>query len=719
MANVEDFVVAANGNIDEPYITSANFAEFFSSTIARLDDVLPAWWSRARDVRMSRLWREITPLSILMFPAQTKIASMPMRVVAVDPNIESHNRMADELTRQFIALSQFGEGFAAAMESFAQDYFGTDNGGHLEVVADGPKSEPIVGRPLGVRHLDSLRVDRMSDPIHPIRVIRSGQEPESYHYTRVISFAQMRSAREEMNGVGFCAVSRTIALAQKYQDYINYVRGKMGGRPFKRLLVAKNMSGRELMKAIAASVAIQQEIGGLETESIALGGPELEVSAVDLTNFEQLSEEEATFNTMALMALAWGLEFNEAFPMAGSKASEEVALQRSRGRLPALFISKFEKLASLKLVPSFLRVELDYVDDYLDQQRAIIADIRERSLQRAVEAGILTPQAARDRLYQDRYISETALLTMALQDGVLPDGTPAMRAFFDANYDDILMIDRMLLMGDGEPEEARRAIQMNTLYIYNLFPQTTSPAKHNRYRIALRALQDLQTIYDRPATVTTPPQETSSQQPASEPTEPEDSEPVQQEGEGEDTNQDAEREEVKSRRFRKDVALAERHRRDVREKVLALLMLRGAMRDEDLMTTVESAMVTAALLALGAERLADEYRSPIDVEMLLLDSSLATIRARSLRGKSMEPTADRIANRVMSIYWGTLVHAGVMDEATWTLGATQEHCEHCAYYAGLGAQPASFWKQVAEREGHWPGSPALACSGVNCDCQFT
>ena len=112
--------------------------------------------------------------------------------------------------------------------------------------------------------------------------------------------------------------------------------------------------------------------------------------------------------------------------------------------MPSFFVSHFSKLATVKLVPSYLKVEVDFVDDYLDQQREIIADIRARNLFRLVESGVINQETARARLYQDQYISETARLDMALAQGLLPDGTPAIRVLMDREFDDIILIDRTI-----------------------------------------------------------------------------------------------------------------------------------------------------------------------------------------------------------------------------------------------------------------------------------
>lgn len=722
MTTVEEFAQIA----DSPYRvgTTAEFGEFaiHASTMLSFDSRLPPWWSPKRDQAMTAEWKQNAILSALMFPAQTKIASMPVRVVPVDPNIQSHQRQARELTEQFHALSEFGEGLQEMMVRVAEDYFAADNGGFIEVVADGPKDTPIIGTPLGMRHLDTMHVTRMSDPLMPIKY-RQGSKSVPFHHSRVMAITQMRSARREKNGVGFCAVSRTIELAAKYQDAINYVRGKMGGRAFKRLLVGKNITGRELINAIAVSTALQQGISGWAVDSIAVGGPELEVNAVDLANFAEFDEQSITYTTMALMALAWGLEFNEAFPMPGSKASEEVALQRSRGRLPAFFVSRFSRLATAKLVPSYLKVEIDFVDDYLDQQREIIADIRARNLQRMVDAGVLTIGAARARLYQDQYISDSSYLTMCLSEGKLPDGTPAIRVLLDPEYGDIILINPLYIVGNADPAMVQSDVRHNIAYIYSLYPQTTAAARHARYQIAIRALQDLAAMYQTPVMLPVPPApgDTGSQEDVAAPAE----EPESEDTGGQPREEPTGQRESKSI-FQKANDAFEQYIDSFRQDIYDALARSGGPDDDELTDKMERAMTVAALLALGLGdseegELGPEEKEVIDREMALVGAAMAGIIARANAGTDMNPTADRMSNQIWRVYWDVWVHAGVTEaqkEYSWKLGATEKHCEHCLQYSQMGARPASFWKELATTQGHYPRSGALACTGIYCDCSY-
>ena len=393
--------------------------ELFYSAIgsmSKFNRVLPTWWSRKRDKEMRAHWRdEGMLLAGFMYAAQTKIVNMPIKVVARDPNIESHVRTASELNDQFHALSEYGNGLPASLSKFAEDLFSTDNGGFLEVVAPGNSSDPIQGIPLGLRHLDSVYVTRMSDPIHPfVYMARNGKEL-NYHHSRIISISQMPAASRVMNGVGFSAVSRSVEIAERFADMNRYLRGKMGGVAAKKMLVGKNISSREIVRAIAASSVLSDSIGEMDAETIAIGGADVDLKAVDIYNYPELNEEQAVLTIIGAMAIAWGLEFNEVYPITGTKAGDQVALQRSRGKMPAAFVNQLEHLLSYHLVPRYLKVIIDYDDDALDKEREIIADIASRQLERLVGSEILSPWNAARQLHNNGRLSDGEFLEISLE----------------------------------------------------------------------------------------------------------------------------------------------------------------------------------------------------------------------------------------------------------------------------------------------------------------
>lgn len=699
MNTLNDFVSAAREGIQDD--SGSALAAIFG--MADFGRTLPNWWSRARDAEMRSRWRDGTLLSGLVYASATKLANMPIRVVARDPNVVSHQRLAVELTEQFAALSEFGAGLGAAIATFSEDYLVTDNGGFMEVVGEGDKSQPLAGIPYGVRHLDSLACDRTGDPLLPVVYTDAKGHRHALHHSRVMAMNQLPTSRRDMNGVGFCAVSRSIEVAVRFQDMNRYVRSKIGGTSAKKLLVGTNIKGPEIIKAIAASTALNQELGDIDVDTVAIGGTDVSLEALDLYSFPEFSEEDQLRTVMTVMAIAWGLEFNEVMAVATGRASDEVALQRSRGRLQTMFANQFAQLATYKLVPRQLRVEIDFSDDFLDQQQEIIADIRARNLERMVNIGVMTPNSARRKLVAEGYISETDYLDMCLADGLMPDGTSIERAFWDPDYEALITIPRDYLLLKADPQTALDAIAANRFAVQALFPTTTAMNRHYAFKIALGALEWLGKKYGKAL------EEARLQANAEremliaggrrEPEAPED-------GEDEPAEEAA-----------KAMPDLDGIAQDAIDDLYAGLS--AGANEDDLRRRLEKSLIAAWLLGSGEDAVDEDGRKAIDEELALFAAAAAAILVRYNKGVDMMPTAERMAAQVERLYWTAWVEYGAKADGKyqWELGATEEHCGDCAHYAGLGPQTGAFWKEAHDR-GHFPKSPQLECTGFHCDCRF-
>lgn len=702
MNTLNDFVIAAQDGIED---SSGNvLAAVFS--MADFGRTLPAWWSKERDRTMRNKWRDGTLLSGLVYAAATKLANMPIRVVPRDPNIASHQRLAVELTEQFAALSEFGSGLGAAIAMFAEDYLTTDNGGFFEIVGEGGKDQPIVGVPYGLRHLDSLACDRTDDPLLPVIYHDSKGNRHPLHHSRVMAMNQLPTSRRDMNGVGFCAVSRSIEVAVRFQDMNTYVRSKIGGTSAKKLLVGRNISGREITKALVAATALRQELGDIDPDTVAIGGTDVDLKTIDLYSFPEFSEEDQLRTIMTVMAIAWGLEFNEVMALALGKASDEVSLQRSRGRLQTMFANQFAQLATYKLVPRQLRVEIDFSDDFLDQQQEVIADIRARNLERMVNIGVMTPNSARRKLVAEGYISETDYTDMCLADGMMPDGTSIERAFFDQDYDALITIPRDYLMLKADPQTALDAIAANRFAVQALFPATTAMNRHYAYKIALGALDWLAKKYGKALEEARLMAERQQELAAIGRAEPD---PGEQQP-------DEDEEPEKGEAFKALPDIGEIAQKAIDDFYSGLSV--GA-DESGLRSKLEAALLAAWLLATGETEPDEEGRKAISDEVALFAASAAAILARYHKGVDMMPTAERMAAQVERLYWSALILRGIKADAGyhWELGATEDHCGDCLHYSGVGSQSGAFWKEAYDR-GHFPKSPQLECTGFHCDCRL-
>ena len=464
-----------------------------------MNQTVSPWWSQQRDMELRAFWKDGSSGSIVMGLAQNKLATIPIKIVPHDMSITAHNRQALTLSNRLMSNSEFGLGLHGVMLKFAEDYLGQDNGAFMEILGDGPPDGPIVGPVWGLRHLDSRFCLRTADPIYP--VVYTGDDGVLYkiHNARIIFISQMPSTRRDMHNVGFCSVSRSLRILENMHNFLNYQDEKIGARAASQILVGSGITGREIIKTIAAAQHMMDSLG-LEnlSRTIAIGSPtgDIGLERIELNNMEGF--DEATTKTFAFYALAsaWGLEFQDLIPVTGTKSSEMISLQRARVRLPQAFMQSFLQQANMKLVPSHLQVEMDFVDDQADKERATIEDIYSRNFERQMSAGVTTPEVVQQIQFERGYINRSQLRSMQLSRGKLENGAPVQSLFFNPNYTDMLILPQWLLVTPATtPEVALEAISVNKMFIYSIIGETKSQPVHNKADEALAALTWLEGEY--------------------------------------------------------------------------------------------------------------------------------------------------------------------------------------------------------------------------------
>lgn len=436
------------------------------SFMAQAGQLAPPWWSRARDAWLSNFWKSSNHLSLVIYNAQSKLAGIPFVIEPVDPSVGKHVAQASFITETLTIGSEMGQGVSAALEKFYEDLLTLDNGAFLEVIGDGAPDGPIAGTPLAVRHLDSQRCTRTSDPVYP--VVYEARDGRRYklHWTRVIFLSQMASSRRAMNGVGFSAVSRSIDVAQTAIDIIRYKQERLGSRPPNQIIVGKGVRAETIMTAIRSAEAEMTDRSYRRySRSIAIGSDNADID-LDIKNLHHIDPfDERTGITFAMYAIAsaFGLDVTEVWPVAGSAPSGDAAkLQnmRARGKLPAQVTEALAFQFNTKFLPPYLRMRFDFKDDEEDQARALIRDIRGRNRERDIGNGTITVRAARQAMLKDGDTSRPLFRQMEWSSGRTESGLPLYALFFSAEEPHRTVLDLGLenpLDPSGAEEEALRS----------------------------------------------------------------------------------------------------------------------------------------------------------------------------------------------------------------------------------------------------------------------
>lgn len=417
-------------------------------------DIVSPWWSRKRDFELQNFARQTDQLSSAVYTVRTKITTLPFQIVPKDTSVRSQVRQAESL-EQLLHASDFGGGWESAIGKWVEDVLTTDNGGFLEVVGGGPKDGPIVGPALGLAHLDSLRCWRTSDPQYPVVYEDDGGTLYKLHFSRVITYSQMSSPRQDMHGVGFCAISRTINVGQNFSDQDIYRQESYGSRPPRKLLVGSNITADEIADAFR-SAQVEMDNANLRrySRTIAVGAKskDIRIDSINLTDAPNGYDERTSITLgMFTIALGFGVDARELWPasdVGATKADAMVQHLKARGKTIGQLLRILKWEIERKFLPTSQQFVFDDQDDEQDNLRAEINKSRSETRERDLGSEVITIRVVREKMLEDGEINDSQFESMELSDGRLPDGSSVLTLF---QWDDSKM---RKLLGYLDPETA-------------------------------------------------------------------------------------------------------------------------------------------------------------------------------------------------------------------------------------------------------------------------
>lgn len=423
----------------------AGVAEVFA-WLAHAGGTVAPWWSRVRDKQLSMVWRQSDALSSAMDTLQNKLTSIPFKVEPVDPSCRAHIKQAEEYEQNLWDMTDFGVGWTAGIKPAIEDLFGQDNGLFIEVIGEGQKDKPLVGSALGIAPLDAEQCVRTTNPEFPVVYYDplSGSRFK-LHHTRVMSAAQMPSARSRMNRVGFCAVSRCIQAAQNLMDIATFKMEKLGSRPKRQILVGrKGLTADDITLAFKAADTQMDNMGlsrAAQTVVIAprraLGNVEIQLDQIDLASVpDGFNEQESVTLGVYFLAWAFGVDAREFWPATSSGATKADAMvqhMKARGKAIGNTISLLEQLLNRYYLPTHLKMKFDVQDDEEDQQRAAIQDTRSTTHDRDMKGSVYSVRIARQMMVNDGHMTPEQFEEAELADGRLEGGEDVLSLFYSSD----------------------------------------------------------------------------------------------------------------------------------------------------------------------------------------------------------------------------------------------------------------------------------------------
>lgn len=413
---------------------------FLVNWMARAGALVNPWWSTARDRDLRDFWKKSDHLSGAIYTMEARMTAIPIKIVAKDQSVKEHVRTAIRATENLYDSADFYEGWVKFFGKFIEDLVSTDNGAFAEVIGAGPKDGPIVGAPVSVAHLDSRCCQRTGDPMYPV-IYHDPISGRSYklHFSRVLFTSQMSSADSSMLGVGFCAVSRCINVAQTLIDILTYKMEKLGSRPHKGIIITKGgLDPSDIQTAFQMAEGAMDDAGLATYSKVVVGGssslPEAGIDLVELSKLpDGFNEDTSILYGMAAIALAFGIDARELFPAMSSGATRADALLqhlKQRGKGPGQIIQDIERLFNFKYLPNYLEMQFDYQDDAQDRQQAEIKRIRADRRRQDASTKTMDTRTLRQQMLDDGDMTDDQFEALELADGRLEDGTSVLALFY-------------------------------------------------------------------------------------------------------------------------------------------------------------------------------------------------------------------------------------------------------------------------------------------------
>lgn len=209
--------------------------------------ILPAWGTRERE-RMLRLYdrsEENTLWQGARAGLIKKWKATPWELTGA-----KRGRNNARYFQDVFRAAQFGAGWGTFVALVMRDYLRFDGGAYIELIAPGNPLKPPTGAITGLAHLDSMRCLPTGDPEFPVVYYDRNGKLHLMHHTRVIHLLDTPDGDEGRPGYGECALSRSIAIAQRQIYMGRYIVQNLDDKPSPGFVVATNVGKNERDQAL-------------------------------------------------------------------------------------------------------------------------------------------------------------------------------------------------------------------------------------------------------------------------------------------------------------------------------------------------------------------------------------------------------------------------------------------------------------------------------------
>lgn len=347
------------------------FFNMFSNTRYLTDDIPPY----SKDSRKRDSWM------VAMSQTEDHMIGTMQQAVSIEANRgwvltggrNQVNRVKASLHNWMVAPGTWG--WRAGISALARSFYSTDLNGLVENIREGE-----LGPFRGFAHLDPTRCYLTGDIDYPLSYNPSAEGLQSWKeedYTRIASFP---SIREEMNGLGFCAVSRALSSMLTLIAVQQYDQEQLGARAPKGLLLLMGISEEQWNTAMETR---DQDLSAREREyygGVAIlaseGMEEIDAKLIALSQLPgDFNREQFVNLTMYAYALAFGYDPAEFWPIQfgslGRGTETQIQHEKATAKGGLSFALTFQEQLQ-ELLPPTVQFEFEERDE---QGRLLAAQV--------------------------------------------------------------------------------------------------------------------------------------------------------------------------------------------------------------------------------------------------------------------------------------------------------------------------------------------------------
>jgi hypothetical protein len=278
-----------------------------------------------------------------------------------------------------LADADGGRGWSEHVGLLALDFLVCDKGSVEELGRSSPRS--VVGRVMGVNHLDAARLIRVMAPKMSWKYYPQNGAVTELKDDNLIQIKPMPIGRDRFRGYGYSAMSRLLDAKMLMLGYLTYFRQEIGDIPPELIMIINGLPQSKVTEALA-NYRASREASDMSIYSkimwLGSNNPARDISI----NIQSLTTPNKSFNYQTMsewwaktIALNLGIDVGEIWLLqqGESKTVQTVQAIKSRGKGVARYLQEIERRYNLDVMPFGVKFEFDNLD--ADEQDKLRADI--------------------------------------------------------------------------------------------------------------------------------------------------------------------------------------------------------------------------------------------------------------------------------------------------------------------------------------------------------